>query len=93
MVIGACTVEVWIGASQSLKDKRQVVKSLVESLRNKFNISISEVDNHDLWQKATLGMVCVTSDRRFAHQLLSKAVGFIESDPRVELVGWEVEML
>ena len=56
MIVGVCTVELFIGDSRSLKDKRQVLHSLKDRLRGKFNLSVAEVDGHDLWQKAVLGM-------------------------------------
>ncbi|MCC6442358.1 MAG: DUF503 domain-containing protein [Armatimonadetes bacterium] len=93
MVIGSCTVDLLIPASQSLKDKRQVIKSAVETIRNKSNLSVAEVADQDLWQRAVLGMACVTNDPAFAHRMLAKAVGALEADPRVEVLSWDVEML
>ena len=62
MVVGVCTVELFIPESQSLKDKRQVLHSLKDRLRGKFNLSVAEVDGQDLWQKAVLGMACVANE-------------------------------
>jgi uncharacterized protein YlxP (DUF503 family) len=78
MVIGACTLELDIPASHSLKDKRQVVKSLIARVRRDFNVSIAEVDSHDAWQRATLGIVCVSSDAQYAHGLLEKVIDCLE---------------
>ncbi len=78
MVIGVCTLELDIPASQSLKDKRRVVKSLIARVRQSFNVSIAEVDSHDSWQRATIGIVCVSSDEKYAHGLLEKVVDNIE---------------
>jgi hypothetical protein len=78
MVIGVCTLELDIPASQSLKDKRRVVKSLIARVRRSFNVSIAEVDSHDSWQRATIGIVCVSSDEKYAHGLLEKVVDNIE---------------
>ncbi len=78
MVIGVCTLELEIPASHSLKDKRQVVKSLVARVRQSFNVSIAEVDAHDSWQHATIAMVCVSSDAQYAHGLLEKVIDNIE---------------
>lgn len=78
MVVGVCTLELEIPASRSLKDKRHVVKSVVARVRQDFNVSIAEVDSLDVWQSATLGIVCVSSDRAYAHGLLEKVIDAIE---------------
>lgn len=78
MVVGVCTLELDIPASQSLKDKRRVVKSLIARVRQSFNISIAEVDSLDSWQHATIGIVCVSADAEYAHGLLEKVIDNIE---------------
>ncbi len=78
MVVGVCTLELEIPASQSLKDKRRVIRSLTARVRQSFNVSISEVDSLDAWQRATLGIVCVSPDRDYAQGLLQKAIDSIE---------------
>ncbi|MBI3914649.1 MAG: DUF503 domain-containing protein [Chloroflexi bacterium] len=78
MVVAVCTLELEIPASQSLKDKRRVVRSITARIRQSFNVSIAEVDSLDAWQSATLGLVCVSSDRDYAHGLLEKAIQSIE---------------
>ncbi len=80
MVVGVCTLELEIPSSRSLKDKRHVVKSIVARVQRNahFNVSIAEVDSLDSWQTATLGIVCVSTDRDYAHGLLEKVVAEIE---------------
>ena len=78
MVVAVCTLELEIPASQSLKDKRRVVRSITARVRQSFNVSIAEVDSLDAWQSATLGIVCVSSDRDYAHGLLEKVIQSIE---------------
>ena len=78
MVVGVCTLELEIPASQSLKDKRHVVKSLIARVRQSFNVSVAEVDSLDAWQNATIGIVCVSADRNYAQGLLDKVVDNIE---------------
>ncbi len=78
MVVGVCTLELEIPASQSLKDKRHVVKSLIARVRQDFNVSIAEVDSQDTWQRAVIGIVCVSSDEKYAHGLLEKVIDNIE---------------
>ena len=78
MVVGICTLELDIPASQSLKDKRRIVNSVVARVRQSFNVSIAQVDSLDAWQHATIGIVCVSSDGKYAHGLLEKVIDNIE---------------
>lgn len=93
MVVGLCTVELFVAESQSLKDKRQVLHSLKDRLRGKFNLSIAEVDGQDLWQKAVLGMACVANEGGHVNQVLDQALNLIKSMPAVEVVRTHMELL
>ena len=93
MVVGLCTVELFISESQSLKDKRQVLLSLKDRLHGKFNLSVAEVDGQDLWQKAVLGMACVANEGSHVHQVLEQALNLIKSMPTVEVVRTKLELL
>ena len=93
MVVGVYTVELFIADSQSLKDKRQVLHSLKDRLREKFNLSVAEVDGQDLWQKATLGMACVANESRHVQQVLEQALNVIKGMPAVEVVRTQLELL
>ena len=93
MVIGLLTAELGIDGANSLKDKRQVLKSLLAHLRADFNISASEVADNDIWRKATIGIAVVANDGVFAQQVLDKVVDHIEGDLRVDLGHYEIEML
>ena len=93
MTIGLLTAELHIEESNSLKDKRQVLKSLLAHLRSEFNISATEVADHDVWRQATVGIAVVATDTAFAHQVLDKVIDHIESNPRVDLGHCETEML
>ncbi len=78
--VGVARLELHIPENGSLKTKRMVVKSVVQRVRNRFNVAVAEVDTHDVWQVATLGIVCVSDDRRHANEMMSKVVAFIESE-------------
>jgi hypothetical protein len=78
----------------SLKGKRQVSKSIIERVKNRFNVSIAEVDDQDLWQSLTLGISCVSNSAPHANEILSKAVNFIENNRfDAELVDYEIEII
>ena len=72
IIVGLCTVELFIPESQSLKDKRQVLLSLKDRLRGQFNFSVAEVDRQGLWQKAVLGLACVANEGRYVNQCVSR---------------------
>ncbi len=94
MVIGACTLELYIPGNGSLKGKRQVIKSLMVRLRKEFNVSVAEVDAQDVWQSAVIGVVCVSSDRGYAHGLLTRVAHWVEeSRLDCDLVDYQIEIL
>ncbi|MEE8606576.1 MAG: DUF503 domain-containing protein [Nitrospiraceae bacterium] len=93
MIVGLCTIELYIPDSHSLKAKRQVIRSLKQRLRDKFNVSVAEVGEQDLWQKALLGIACVANESAYVNQVLDQAVNLVRSVPSIELVKYRVEML
>jgi uncharacterized protein YlxP (DUF503 family) len=92
--VGICKVKLRLPDNLSLKGKRQVVKSVTARLRNKFNVSVAEVEDNDLWQLATVGICFVSNDKRFTNEVLSKAVEFIvNSQGDYEMLDYEIEIL
>lgn len=83
----------YIPENHSLKGKRRVVKSIKDRVRNKFNLSIAEVDNNDLWQRATLGMAMVGNERRFVNQSLEKVVNHIKDITSADVIDYQIELL
>ena len=68
--VGVLTLELRLEHSHSLKEKRHVVQSLKDRLRHKFNVAVAEIDGQDLWQRATLAAVTVSSSHDFAEKVL-----------------------
>ena len=93
IVVGLCTIEMFIPDSLSLKDKRQVLSSMKDRLHDKFNVSVAEVGEQDLWQKSVLGLACVSNDGRHANQVLDQALNFVRSHPSIEIIQSRVELL
>jgi len=92
--VGICKIKLRLPDNLSLKGKRQVVKSVTARLKNKFNVSVAEVEDNDLWQLATIGISFVSNDRRFTNEVLSKAVEFVvNSQGNFEMVDYEIEIL
>jgi uncharacterized protein YlxP (DUF503 family) len=70
-----------------------VLLSLRDRLREKFNLSVAEVDGQDLWQKAVLGLACVANDGRYVNQVCAQALNLVPSVPHAEIVQLRVELL
>ncbi|MCP4400548.1 MAG: DUF503 domain-containing protein [bacterium] len=79
MVVGICTIELYLPENHSLKGKRQVVNSLKGKLKHRFNISIAEIDHLDVWQRATLGVGAVSKDQVQLDRELNKMIHYIEN--------------
>ena len=87
MVIGTLTVTIQVPDSESLKDKRQVVRSLTAKLRNTFNVAVAEVADQDLWQSAVIGVACVSSDSRHADEMCQKVLRFVDDHGEALVLG------
>ena len=80
--------------SGSLKDKRQISRSLSARIRNTFNVAVAEVEDQDLWQRLTLAVCCVSTDSSHANEMVSNVVQFVqESDRDIELLDYETEII
>lgn len=86
-----CVLELHIPGATSLKAKRQVIKSLVQRLRNRFNVSVSEVGSQDLWQRAELGMAVICHNGAGADSIMEKLFAFVEEENRVAIIGSRLE--
>lgn len=93
MVVGLLTLRLKIGYAESLKDKRRVVKSLINKIRNQFNVSISEVDDLESWHHAKIGVAFVTNDNAYAHQVLNRIVSYLDCNPEFELISIDKELI
>lgn len=91
--VGVCKLKIHIPGSQSLKDKRSIVKSLVSRLQQQFNISIAEVGDHELWQIATIGIACVSNHNYRVDEVINAVIATIEHDyPTVEIIEKELDI-
>ena len=92
MHVGVCTLHLRLAGSHSLKEKRRIVKSIKDRVKSRFNVSIAEVDTLDSWQRATLGVACVSNDLTFTNSVLSNVVNFINDMRLAELVDYHIEV-
>jgi hypothetical protein len=93
MIVGICSVELRLAENHDLKGKRQVLKSIKDRVRNRFNVSIAEVDDLDAWQRSTLGMACVSKDRDVVERTLAHVATFVEDLGLASVESVHVEIL
>ena len=94
MVVGIGIVNIFIGESRSLKEKRGVLRRIMGRTQSKFSLSIAEIGNNDEWKRARIGFAIVGNDRSFVNSRLDKVLQFIEGlniagvvDSRIELIS------
>jgi len=93
MFAGLCTVELRLDWSNSLKDKRREIKSLIDRVRLKFNVSIAETGCQDEWRKAVLGFAAISSDRRHVDSMVNEVIKFIERNTDAEMMSINTEII
>jgi uncharacterized protein YlxP (DUF503 family) len=94
MVVGVLKVELYMDGNRSLKEKRQILRKVIQRVKSKFNnVSISEVDSLDLWQKATLGVSFVSNEALYVNSTLDQVTGFIEAMGIVHMLNCELEII
>ncbi|MFW5686873.1 MAG: DUF503 domain-containing protein [Halanaerobium sp.] len=90
MLIASCEIKLYLPGASTLKDKRRIIKSLLQKSRNKFNLSAAEVEAQDYIQTAVLGAALVGSDYQYLQSVMDKYLDFIESFPEFSVTDFEV---
>ena len=94
MNVGVLKISLRLPENMSLKGKRQVLKSITAQIKNRFNVSVAEVDDHDRWQLATIGISFVSNDNRYTNEVLSKVVDLIVGGRfEVEVLDYNIEII
>ncbi|MBN1352189.1 DUF503 domain-containing protein [candidate division KSB1 bacterium] len=93
MLIGTCQIELFVPDSGSLKSKRFIIESIKTRIRQRFNVSISEIGDTEKWQRISLGIALVSNETRFIDKAMSQIINFIEKDDRVEILDYSTEIL
>ncbi len=92
MVVATCVIKLSLNGVHSLKEKRRILKSILTRLPKQFNLAVAEIDCHDVWQTAVIGLVTVGNDSGYLHGLLEKAVAWIEQTrPDVPINEYSIE--
>lgn len=93
MFIGICKINLYLPNSHSLKDKRNILKSIKLRIRNRYNVSVSEVNNSDLWKNATLGIACIGNDKKYLNKVLNEIILFLEKQNESQLIKFEINII
>ena len=94
MNVAICRISLRVHGSHSLKRKRQIGRSVISRVGTRFRVSISEVDDNNLWQRLTLGISCVSNDGRHANEIISRVVEYIGNmSGETELLDYELETI
>lgn len=92
MTVGSARIFLRLEGAQSLKDKRQIIRSLIDRTRRRFGVSVAEVEDHDLWNVATVGLACVSNQAEHARSVLQHAINLFEEASEAVVEGVEVEL-
>ena len=90
MVVGVLRLTLYIPGASSLKDKRQVLRKVIDRLRSRFNVSVAEVGDNDIWQRALVGITAVANDHSFVNEVLDKCVRDV--DQIAQIINREMEI-
>jgi len=93
MIVGLLTLDLHIPEANSLKSKRLIINSLKDRIKNKFNVSIAEVDANNLWQRSIIGVACVANETKLINKVFEEVKNLVQNTPSVELIDSTMEML
>ena len=93
MVIGACRLHLYLPGVASLKEKRSIIKPLLNQLRRRFEVAAAEVDHQDVWQTADIAVVAVATESGHIYAVLERAIHWVEDNyVQVQVIDWETEL-
>jgi hypothetical protein len=93
MIVGVSSFELHLPSSRSLKDKRRVVKSLVDRIHQRYRVSVAETDFHDLHQRAEISLAAVTNGEGEMEKLMEEIRSLVDREPEAFLTRWDPQIL
>ena len=91
--VGVLKIDFHVSDSRSLKEKRMILRRIKDRVKNNFNVSVSEVDNHDKWQTASIGMATISNDKQHIDATLNKVKNFFEKERSIVLNDYHMEII
>ncbi|KMP11641.1 hypothetical protein UZ36_03645 [Candidatus Nitromaritima sp. SCGC AAA799-C22] len=92
MQVGCCSIKFFLHGNRSLKEKRRIIRTIKDRLKNKFNVSIAEIGDQDVWQNLHLGIVAVNSDAKYLEGQMAQVVHAIENMHLAEMTDCQVKI-
>lgn len=92
MVVAIARITLHLPENHSLKGKRKVVKSLIEKVRHRFPVAIAEVEDHELWQQAKLGLALISNDAKILDSSLTKIINYMEAQHLAQIIDSQIEV-
>lgn len=94
MIVATCVIALQLDETRSLKEKRSIIKSIITRLHREFNLAVAEVDGHDAWGSAVIGLAAVGNDKAYLHGLMERSVAWVESNrPDVPIASYSIEFV
>ena len=93
MYVGCCSIKFYLHGNHSLKGKRRIVRIIKDRLKNKFNISVAEIGDQDVWQSLHMGIVAVNSDPKYLEGQMSKVVDATERMYLAEMTDCQTQVI
>lgn len=93
MQVGCCSIKFFLHGNRSLKEKRRIIRTIKDRLKNKFNVSVAEIGNQDVWQNLHLGIVAVGSDHKYLEGLLHQVVDAIDNMHLAEMTDSQIRVM
>lgn len=93
MIIGTCKIYLRVEWAKTLKDKRMVLRSLTDKMKNKFNISVAEVEAQDIHNLIVIGFACVTNEVSHANSIINNVVNYVDKSTDSEIIDTIIEIL
>jgi hypothetical protein len=93
MAVGILAFELHLPGARSLKEKRKVIKSLMDRLQSRYRVSVAETDHHDLHQRAEIGVALVGTRAHEVERMLEALRELAESDPEAFVTRWDPQIL
>jgi len=92
MILGLLTIETYLPSSHSLKDKRRILRKVIDGIRHRHNVSIAEVGENDVWQRASIGVCMIANESAFVDSALSKILNEIERNLEGNIIDYSIDL-
>ncbi len=93
MFVAVICADIKIGEKSSLKEKRKILRSVIDRLKNKFNVSVAEVGHQDKWQRSVIGFAILSNDNAHVNSSADKVINFLHDVPDIDVIKIDLEII